>query len=351
MQSTMENILSRDEVRAAVRRTGPVRPPVVNALVCEPALLDEHPEPLRELIAQHPDDTAFYNIHVDYWQGLPGEPGYRWAFGDKQKPAGVSIDDCPVIETWDELDAFLAEMPDPHHEKPIRDLLEVKRRHPNQYMLVSFGHYFHQKLASIRGMQNLLFDFYDHRAELERLMDAWIDYYAVLAARIAAIGADGVYGGDDLGTQLSLFMSPEIFRRLYLPYYRKLADILHGNGLDFWLHTCGNVTAIMPDLIASGVDIIHPIQCGAMDAEATVRQWRGKISFFVGMDVQHLIPFAKPDEVRRGILERARLFYDPAGGGVYGAGNVLVAGTPLENIKTYIETLHAFCREQSRSTS
>lgn len=65
----------------------------------------------------------------------------------------------------------------------------------------------------------------------------------------------------------------------------------------------------------------------------------------VGMDVQKLIPSGTPDEVAAGVTERARLFYRPQGGVLYGAANVIVSGTPLENIVAYVNSLYRFCAE------
>jgi uroporphyrinogen decarboxylase len=114
------------------------------------------------------------------------------------------------------------------------------------------------------------------------------------------------------------------------------------------MHTCGNVTEIFPDLIECGIDIIHPIQVGTMDASYIVKTFKGQIAFHVGMDVQTLIPSGTVEEVISGIRERAELFYDQSGGVVYGAGNVLMANTPAENIEAYIKTLFEFCMKKHR---
>jgi len=341
-----KRLLSADQVRAAIKFENPPRPPVASLLPCEEALLREHGEALRQLMARYPDDVASINIHVDYWAAPDDDPNYRWAFGGKSKPQDVPIDNCPVIEDWGELDQFLAEMPSPYKDRPMRQIRRLRRENPDRYVLVSFGHYFNQKLASLRGIENLLFDFHDHADELRTVMNALLEYYRVLAARTAEAGGNGVHGGDDLGTQRSLFMSPQTFRSLFKPYYQALARILHANGLDFWLHTCGNVTELMDELLDCGIDVLHPIQVGAMDAGATVRDYGGRIAFHVGMDVQQLIPFGTVQQVREGIGQRAEMFYRPEGGVIYGAGNVLVAGTPLENIKEYAATVWRFCLDK-----
>jgi len=54
---------------------------------------------------------------------------------------------------------------------------------------------------------------------------------------------------------------------------------------------------------------------------------------------KHLIPFRTPEEIRKGVYERMKVFYRKEGGVVYAAGNAITADTPVENIKAYAETL------------
>jgi uroporphyrinogen decarboxylase len=334
--------LTRDQVRAAIKFKTPPRAPIAHALRFVPELWKKYPEELAEIKATYPDDISFHNIHVDYWEGTPDNPGYRWAFGNKQKPAGLAIDSCPVIEDWSQLDDFLNEMPSPLDDKPYNEVKQLAEANPDDYILISFGHYFQQKLAAFRGIENLMIDFYDNTDHLHRLLEAILGYYRILAERVAAAGANGIYGGEDLGHQKSLFMSPGTFREIYKPYYKRFAEILHGNGLDFWMHSCGNITEIMPDIIECGIDVLHPIQVGTMNDEAIVKQYSGQICFHVGMDVQSLIPFGTPQQIREGIRKRALTFYRPEGGVIYAAGNVITDGTPIENIRAYAEELFSF---------
>ncbi len=331
--------LTRNQVRAALRFQGPPRPASANTLWVNAETKAALGDALAELQAEFPDDTLQAGMSVDYWNAPADDPTYRWAFGDKTKPEGVAIDSCPVIADWSELDQFLAELPTAHRPGITDGIARQREQHPNRYILVGFGHYFHQRLAYIRGLEALLFDFMDHADKLRVVMDALMGIYRVWAKRAADAGADGVWAGDDLGTQRSLFMSPATFRTIYKPYYRQLAECLHANGLDFWLHTCGNNTELMDDLIEVGIDAIHPIQVGTMDDAQIARDYGGHIAFWIGMDVQQLLPFGTPDEVRAGCYERMKTFYRPDGGLILAAGNAIMPETPVENIRAYLETL------------
>jgi uroporphyrinogen decarboxylase len=110
------------------------------------------------------------------------------------------------------------------------------------------GHWwycFYERLWAIRGMQNVLMDFIEHPAELKRLSRAILDHHVKAIRAFAACGVHGIFTSDDLGSQRSLMMSPAIFRKLLKPLYAELFAECHALGLHFWLHACGNISAIM----------------------------------------------------------------------------------------------------------
>ena len=337
-------VLSREEVRAALRHEGPPRPPRANMLWHNADTLRAHGDVFRRLAQEFPDDVVMAGMGVSYWAAPADDPSYRFAFGAKTKPPDLPDSVCPVIADWSELDQFLQGFPAPSSPKVVDGIRAARAADPNRYILVGWGHFFHQRLAYLRGIENLLLDFYDAEAELRVVMDRLLDLYAVWAAQAAEAGADGVWAGDDLGTQRSLFMQPETFRRLYAPYYRALADVLHGSGLDFWLHTCGNVTDLMEDLIECGVDAVHPIQAGTMDDRAIAERYGGRIAFWVGMDVQQVLPFGTEDEVRSHVGERIETFNRPDGGLIIAAGNAILPDTPMKNLRAYLETVRGAAR-------
>jgi hypothetical protein len=338
--------LTAKDVRAAIHFENPPRPPRLQTLWHSQETLDYYGQEFVELQARYPDDICVVDIAIEYWNAPADDPDYRWAFNGKKEDVSAAVDAKPVIEDFSELGDFIAQMPRTDRAEAFDRVARCRQENPDSYILECWGHYFHQRIACLRGIENLLYDFYDHPDELRRLMDAFLDFYSVWAKRAARAGANGVWAGDDLGTQISLFMPPDTFRSLYKPVYKKFAEILHSNGLDFWLHTCGNVTEILDDLIEVGVDVIHPIQVGAMDAEQVASKYAGKVAFWVGMDVQNLIPFGSPEEIRRGVRKRAETFYRPAGGVIYGAGNSLVPNIPIENIAAYAGSLFDFCQEK-----
>ena len=108
--------------------------------------------------------------------------------------------------------------------------------------------------------------------------------------------------GDDLGTQRGTWAAPDMYRRLIKPYHQRLYDFMHSRTrAKVFMHSCGSVFDIIPDLIDVGVDILDPIQRSAarMDIAVMKREFGRESCFWGGgIDVQQVLPFATHERIR-----------------------------------------------------
>jgi len=151
--------------------------------------------------------------------------------------------------------------------------------------------------------------------------------------------------GTDFGTQNGPFCSPRRFRELYQPYQKTVNGWIHENtGWKTFMHCCGGIEPLLSDIIVSGFDILNPVQCSAagMDPETLKKKHGGRLVFWGGgVDTQKTLPFGTPDEVRKEVEARIRIFGE-GGGFVFNAIHNVVAGTPLENLMALFETVRKF---------
>ena len=124
---------------------------------------------------------------------------------------------------------------------------------------------------------------------------------------------------------------------------QKIFELCHSNGLHTFMHTCGNVTEIVPDLIEIGLDVLHPIQPYAMDAEYIVREYGKDLAFFGGIDVQYLLPMGTPEQIDMEVRRIIRLFDRPDGGFIAACANTIMPETPFENISALFKALKKYC--------
>ena len=131
-------------------------------------------------------------------------------------------------------------------------------------------------------------------------------------------------------------MKPAHFREFLKPYYRQVGQACRRHKLHFWLHSCGNNTEVLDDLIEVGVSVFHPVQKHTMDEQAVARQFGDRMTFLAGFDVQHILQEGTPEQVRQEVRYLIDTFDRPEGGMCLAAGNGIVAGTPFDNIEAFL---------------
>lgn len=126
-------------------------------------------------------------------------------------------------------------------------------------------------------------------------------YYEANELFFRAAGAriDASFIGNDFGTQHGLLFAPALFREFFLPWIERFAAQAHAYGLAFVLHSCGAIGEILEDLIAVGVDCVHPLQTRAtgMNPAELARRYGTRIVFMGGVDTQDLLVHGHPDDI------------------------------------------------------
>ena len=167
--------------------------------------------------------------------------------------------------------------------------------------------------------------------------------------KLASIAGDTidvvVVCGTDFGTQTSLFCGVPKVREIWLPHYRRINDWIHQNTKwKTFKHSCGAVEPLIETFINSGFDILNPVQCSAegMDPGWLKEKYGSRITFWGGgVNTQQTLPFGSPEEVRREVLERCRIF-GPGGGFVFNAIHNLQALSPLANVVAMLEAVREY---------
>jgi uroporphyrinogen-III decarboxylase len=141
--------------------------------------------------------------------------------------------------------------------------------------------------------------------------------------------------GTDFGTQRGLFCSLDSYRRLFKPFHRAVNDCIHRRTCwKTFVHTCGAVAKLVPDLIEAGFDVLNPVQCSAegMDARQLKKEFGRDLVFWGGgVDTQTTLPFGAPEDVYRQVRERIDIFA-PGGGFVFNSVHNVQSNVPLENM-------------------
>jgi len=158
-------------------------------------------------------------------------------------------------------------------------------------------------------------------------------------ARLADALGDNVQAafttGTDFGTQNGLFISPNAYRDLYQPFHKQINAFIHERtNWKVFIHSCGAVAELIPDLIESGFDILNPVQCSArgMDPQLLKDRFGDRLTFWGGaVDTQKTLPFGTPREVYDEVRQRIDIL-GKDGGFVFNTIHNIQARIPIDNV-------------------
>lgn len=200
----------------------------------------------------------------------------------------------------------------------------------------------------LRRMDNFLMDLVTEPEEVEALLDALMErHLANLDKACRAVGdiADIIRFGDDLGTNGGPFMSPKTYQQLFKPRHTILCDYVHKHTkMKTFLHSCGSIRTLMPDLIEAGFNIINPVQttCRGMEPEGLKKDFGKDICFWGGgCDTKTILPKATPQEVKDHVKRRLEIFM-PGGGFMFNTVHNILPEVPPQNIVAMFEAIHEF---------
>ena len=150
---------------------------------------------------------------------------------------------------------------------------------------------------------------------------------------------DGILFGDDLGSQGSLLMAPDMWRQLYKPYMKIMFDYVHDHALDVWLHSDGNTNEILGDLIEIGLNVLNPVQPQMFDISELGKKYKDKLSFFGGLDVQYYIPKGTTEQM----IEQYELYHNnlgsESGGFIPTITNEILEDARIENFEVIVDKM------------
>jgi len=259
--------------------------------------------------------------------------GAFYTFEDAKAPLRNAVDRQDIeAHSWPDLT-------DPRISAGKRE--EARRLQEAGYAVVSSPggalQIFHN-YSFLRGFARWLMDMHEnprfYHMFAEKILEVDIAYMEVFLPVVADY-TDIVYMGDDLATQNSSMMSLDDYRKFCKPYQKRWVEAVRRlvPRARILYHSCGSLYPMIPDLIDIGVDILNPVQPRARNMEP----WRIKkefgdaLSFLGGLDIQQLLPFGTPEEIRTGVRDLIDV-YGPGGGYIFAPSLEILPEVKPENI-------------------
>jgi len=243
----------------------------------------------------------------------------------------------------------------PYH-KPLtpEHLADIRRRAKLLYettdyaVMIAFGANLLEWGQYLCRMDQFLIDLVENRPKAEALLDRLVESHLEGLGKIL----DAVEGyvqiiqmGDDLGTQQALQISPRLYREVFKPRQKIIYETVRKrSSLHVFLHSCGAIADILPDLIEVGVEIINPVQTSArgMDPARLKREFGKDIVFWGGgCDTQRVLPTGTPEEIDAHVRERIATLA-PGGGFVFTQVHNIMPHVPPRNIEAMYDAVKKY---------
>lgn len=231
-------------------------------------------------------------------------------------------------------------------ERHLREGAQSLRRATDRAILGLFGGNLVEIGQFLYGMDRFLYMLAAEPQEVHRFLDRLVEVHLVNLERfLRCVGdsIDVVVFGDDLGMQTGPLFSPAMYREFFKPRHallwgraKQLAPV------KVMLHCCGGVRPLLPDLIEAGLEAINPVQtsCAGMEPQGLKRDFgRDLVLWGGGCDTQEVLPRGTPEQVRRQVRERVRLF-SPGGGFVFQQVHNILAFVPPENVAAMLDEVN-----------
>ncbi|MCE5255552.1 MAG: methyltransferase [Spirochaetaceae bacterium] len=289
-----------------------------------------------DLIAQRPAGATFYDQRY-----FPYVDGYPSNYTDLSKAMGKVLWSALVHSPWNH-----------SAEKGFWDDLRTRaialKAKSDRALVIVAGCNLFEWGSFLRRMDNFLMDLACDTAEVERLLDALMEVHLSTLEKVcAAVGdvADIIRFGDDLGYDNGPFMSPETYRRFFKPRHTELVSyVKKHSSMKTFLHSCGSLYPIIPDLIDAGYDILNPVQTNARDMqpERLKNEFGRDICFWGGgIDTREVLNCGTPSEVKAQVKRRLEIF-SRGGGYVFNTVHNILPDVPPENIIAMYEATAEF---------
>lgn len=336
---------SRERVKAAMHYR-PVDKVPVQYYYC-PVGYYEHGEKLNDLYSTLPGDfepfrrmpirgpePEDYDPDGSYHAYRRDEWGTLWEY----RIFGITgIPKEYPIPTIDDINSYQCPKCPPLDEAGKQELRRLTREHQQQYYNFQPALNLIERLRQLMPDDELYCALAWEEPALDRLADRICTYNAEFVSRAIDAGADGLSFGDDYGSEKTMLISPESWRRFFKPRLRELFAPAVKAGLDIHFHSCGWIAPILEDLREIGVTSIWPqLPAYPMEELAAVCRSLG-LAVAIHTDRANTMTYGTPQQVRDLILKEYEVFRMQEGGSWFyiEADN----GFPFENIRAMVETI------------
>lgn len=355
--------MNEEEITKVIERRNSTSIPLFYKWIAQETW-EKYGNSLKDMLRNYRDDFLIVGYGLPEGSSLKGSHGQtgfdEWGCRWEKTAVGNRVVEYP-LDDLNNLNDYLDNFPDPYAESRFDrvqtvwyhgqlyedynggevNITKLVGKNKNFYMVGLVFPTINEKIMGFMPAENYWTYLHTRKEEILRLVDKLVQFHLGIIDQYGDLGLNAVWFSDDWGSQDRLMIAPEMWRRIFRPWYQKLFKKVHDEGMHVWFHSCGKISEILPDFVKIGVDVFHLGQPYVMEIEKIVRQLGREVCFFSGMDVQ-VLPKLTRKQVKKEILRAVEIFSRPGGGFILGPTNSIMPETPLENIEAMCEQMSKF---------
>jgi uroporphyrinogen decarboxylase len=356
----MKNTLTpRQRISLALEHKQPDRVPI--GYVTTPEAKDL----LMNYLDIHSDDELLKRLGVDYRFITPGYTGPKellfedcwdipgkdiWgvdrknisnAFGTYREISGYPLEDIKDVK---ELESY----PWPDVEwldfSTLQDQIDRLEEEDEYWIILNvMGGSIFEMAWYMRRMENLMVDLLVNPEIALKIMEKLYEFTTGAIDRaFKATGGriDMILFADDVASQEGMLMSRDTWQKMIKPWHQKFYKKAHGYGAKTVYHSCGSIEPIINDLIEIGLDLLNPLQFSAKgfpEPGDLKYKYGDRLSFLGGMDIQTILPFYSPEEIKKETLKLIDIL-GKDGGYILQSTHHIQPDSPPENVMAMYDT-------------
>jgi uroporphyrinogen-III decarboxylase len=320
---------SRDRVLAALRGEQPDRVPFVEGgidLPIQQALVGQEtflPEAVNEAI-------GLDNLIADFLPPI---------IGDHEIHDGINFLAKPLLLTQADLDKLV--LPNPDAPALYTDAQALVKRNQGKYAVAAKMRLGASPMLMSMGLEGFSYALADDPGLVDTILGRYADWTIAVIGHLKDVGVDYIWTFDDIAYRSGPMMSPRVFRRVLLPHLQRVADAIKAAGYPWIFHSDGDLMPVLDDLLALGIDGLHPLEPGPMDIEAVKRDYGQRVCLIGNIDLHYTLTQGTPAEVTAEVKRRIEVI-GQGGGYMISSANSITSYCKLENVWAMVEAIRQY---------
>ena len=229
-------------------------------------------------------------------------------------------------------------LPDPDDPSRFDALSRLRQDHPETFVICNLGFSLFERAWTLAGMENVLVAMVADPAFAHALLDRILEFNLRLIHNVCTFDVDAMMFGDDWGYQSGLIMGFDRWREYIRPRIREMYAAVKARGKYVFIHSCGRVQQLFPELIEAGLDVFNPMQPEVMDVAEVKREYGSSLSFYGGISTQKTLPFGTVQETKDEVIRLIDVL-GRTGGYIAAPAHAIPPDARPENITAMIEVL------------